>query len=76
MLKLTRSTLCAGGYVQHVRSPFAVMTTEGPQYFRCPVRIGEQVDPRDLPHPARANGLRRHVLPGGGSFTVEKQDDE
>jgi hypothetical protein len=51
-----------------------VMTTDGPMYFRCPVRIGKQEDPRDLPHPSRANGLRRHVLPGGGSFST--QDDE
>jgi hypothetical protein len=73
-LKVTRSTLCAGGYVPHARSPYKVMTTDGPMYFRCPVRIGKQEDPRDLPHPSRANGVRRHVLPGGGSFT--QADDE
>lgn len=75
MLKLTRSTLCAGGYIPHAKSPYQVMTTEGPVFFRCPVVLAPQTDPRELGHPKQDATSRTHALPGGGRFSVIRESE-
>lgn len=75
LLKMTRSTLCAGGYIPHVKSPFKVMTTEGPMYFRCPVVLTSHTDPRELGRPKQDATSRTYALPGGGRFSVLHENE-